>query len=152
MGAVFRQFWDEHNLRHIRIAEALDATKAIDRIYMDRRHAYRMPPADAEKIIWLSFRVAQITTGLVRRYHGLGIVAFHYTIKLHYCLHAALASRYCNPMFRDCSSGEDFMKTDRKLIRGCMYGNGLTTCSNVAVQKDLKGFALKADPTTRWWK
>ena len=72
-------------------------------------------------------------------------------IKLHYCLRAALASRYCNPMYGDCSSGEDFMKTARKLVRGCMYGNGLTTVSNVAVGEILKGFALEANPTTRWW-
>jgi hypothetical protein len=44
------------------------------------------------------------------------------------------------------------MKTARKLIRGCMYGNGLKTVSNVAVQKYLKAFAMKSYPTARWWK
>lgn len=150
MGSVFRKFHDETDRMHNRIAEALDATKAIDRMYMANRHAYRIPHADSREIIRLSFRVAQITTGLVRHYHDLSAVAFHYTIKLHYCLHATWATRYCNAVYGDCSSGEDFMNTARKLIRGCMYGNGLTACSNVAVQKYLKRFAFRSFTKAPW--
>ena len=150
MRLVFHEFYDPMDSRHARICEALEGMQVVDRLYMVHRHACRIPPEDADTIVDRSFKIAQITAGLVRYYHSRGAVAFHYTKKPHDCLTAALASKYTNPMGGDCSSGEDFMKTAKLAIRGSMYGNGLKKCSNVAIGKYVKGLQLKA--VRNWWK
>ena len=152
MGAVFRQFCDLSDARHIRILDGIKAMSETNRIYLMHRYANRIPRADSEKLIALSFEFCQISTGLVRYYHGRGIYAFHYTLKHHYCLHIALATRYYNPWFSECSSGEDYMKVAKRLVRGSMYGNRISKVANVALRKYIRGFSIERNPEAPWWK
>ena len=61
--------------RHIRILDGIKAMSETNRIYSLHRYANRIPRADSEKLIALSFECCQICTGLVRYYHGRGIYA-----------------------------------------------------------------------------
>ena len=151
MQAVFEKFWNPADQRHARISVCLQLMKEVDALYMKHRMEYRVPTEAARRIVEASFEIAQITTGLVRYYHARGTVAFHYTKKCHDCLHAALASKYCNPMHADCSSGEDFMKVAKQAIRGSMYGNRLGKVGNVALRKYVKAWHIKNGQRRAWW-
>ena len=105
---------DDENHRTVLLG--LEATTEVNRLYSLHAKAYRIPPMKAEIIVDKSFFVAQVTTALIHALHP-AIPLFHYTIKLHYTLHIALASRWCNPEHSDCSSGEDSMKVARRLIK-----------------------------------
>ena len=96
METVFREFADLSDARHIRILNCLRLMKEVNELYLVNRMADRIPPEHSARIIAGSFEIAQITARLVRYYHPRGVIAFHYTKKTHDCLHAALASTYCN--------------------------------------------------------
>ena len=152
METVFREFADLSDARHIRILNCLRLMKEVNELYLVNRMADRIPPEHSARIISGSFEIAQITAGLVRYYHPRGVIAFHYTKKTHDCLHAALASKYCNPMHGDCSSGEDFMKVAKQAIRGSMFGNRIGKTANVALRKYVKAWHLKRGQQRAWWK
>ena len=143
---------DDHNPRHQRVLKLLQGIKATNEIYDRHRNAYRIPAADAERLIQHSFDVAQQTSALIRAYHPDGIVLFHYTIKQHYCLHIALTARYTNPYFWDCSSGEDLMKVAKRLIHGSMFGNNCVQATNRAMTKYAKALHITLDDRQTWWR
>ena len=149
---VFRLYWNPGVHAHVRIVEGLEAMRETDRLYLLHRYANRMPQSDSDRVIAASFKFCQICTGLVRHFHGLRMPVFHYTLKHHYCLHIALSTKYLNPWHAECSSGEDYMKFAKRLVRGCMYGNRIYKVANVAVQKYIYGFTVKRCPRQRWWK
>jgi hypothetical protein len=152
METVFREFADLSDPRHIRILNCLKLMKEVNQLYLTNLRADRIPPQQSARIISASFEIAQITAGLVRYYHGQGVIAFHYTKKLHDCLHAAMASKYCNPMNGDCSAGEDFMKVAKQSIRGSMFGNRIAKSPNVALRKYVKAWHLKRGKQLAWWR
>jgi hypothetical protein len=110
MPSVFEAFMDATDPLHHRVPSGLRGIQATNEIYDANRTAYRFPAADAERLIHWSFDIAQQVTALIRAYHPKAIVLFHYTIKQHYTLHAALSARYTNPCYGDWTSGEDLMK------------------------------------------
>ena len=152
MPGVFQTLMDEDNPRHQRVLKLLQGIKATNEIYDRHRNAYRIPAADAERLIQHSFDVAQQTSALIRAYHPDGIVLFHYTIKQHYCLHIALAARYTNPYMWDCSSGEDLMKVAKRLIHGSMFGNNCVQATNRAMMKYAKALHITFDDRQPWWR
>ena len=111
-----------------------------------------MPQFDSDEVIRATFKFCQICTGLVRHFHEKRMPVFQYIIEHHYCLHIALSTKYLNPCMAECSSGEDYMKFARQLVRGCIYGNRIWKVANVAVRKYIRGFVIKRDPKQKWWK
>ena len=152
MGLVFRIFGDRDDPMHICIAECLDAIRDTDRIYESSRNEYRTPPADSKRLIELTFSIGRKISILIDYYHPRLIPCFHFTIKQHYTMHCALASAYTNPVHNECSSGENFMKFTKILLRGCMYGNPPARITNMAILKYVKGFEIKNKETAKWWK
>ena len=137
---------------HICIAECLDAIRDTDRIYESSRNEYRTPPADSKRLIELTFSIGRKISILIDYYHPRLIPCFHFTIKQHYTMHCALASRYTNPLYSECSSGENFMKFAKILLRGCMYGSPPARITNIAILKYVKGFEIKINDKAKWWK
>ena len=103
------------------------------------------------RLIELGYIMGQTTTKLIEHYHGLGVPVFHYTIKLHYTQHAMLVSQYSSPWLWECSSGEDFMKDGKRMIRGCMRGNPIHKPPNVLILKYVKSLHIELDPLSPWW-
>ena len=81
------------------------------------------PKEVAKQLIDKSFFAAQVVATLIKRLRRLRVPLFHYTIKLHYCLHIALATQSTNPFMGDCSSGEELMKACKKLIKESVFVN-----------------------------
>ena len=152
MPAVFREFMDAGNPRHQKVLVGLEIMKETNAILDSNRGAHRLPKPAADRLIELSFLLAQITTSLIKYYHPRRIPLFHYTQKQHDCLHLALTGRFTNPMHGDCSSGEVLMKTSKTLIRGSMYGNHPAKVGNVSLHKYAKALHIKMSPAAPWWK
>ena len=152
MGLAFRICWDPVDTMHVKIAECLDAIRDTDRIYESTRNDYRTPPADSRRLIELTFSIGRDVSILINHYHARAIPCFHFTIKQHYTMHCALASAYTNPAYGECSSGENFMKSAKILLRGCMYGNPPARITNMAILKYVKGFEIKHRGNATWWK
>ena len=152
MPAVFRKFMDADDPRHRKVLLGLETIKETNTILDSNRSAYRLPTPAADRLIELSFLIAQTTTSLIKYYHPRLIPLFHFTQKHHDCLHLALVGRFTNPMHGDCSSGEALMKFAKKLIRGSMFGNHPAKTGNVALHKYAKGLHIKMDPAGPWWK
>lgn len=152
MHLVFNEFMDEANPQHIRVRHLLLANKEVTDIYDEHVHAHRFPAEASERLIRLEFEIAQDVSALIQFYHPLAMPLFHFTLKQHYTLHAALSSRYGNPSHGDCSSGEDLMKTAKAMIKGAMHGNGPVQTSNKAMSKYVKALHLSYDSVHPWWK
>ena len=152
MPAVFRKFMDASNPRHQKVLLGLETIKETNTILDSNRCAYRLPTPAADRLIELSFLIAQITTSLIKYYHPRLIPLFHFTQKQHDCLHLALVGPFTNPMHGDCGSGEELMKVAKKLIRGSMFGNHPVKVGNVALHKYAKALHIKMDPAGPWWK
>ena len=52
---------------------------------------------------------------------------FDVTVKLHYLLHIAKASKYIHPKLGWCWSGEHFMKISKQLLASCSRGRSPTS-------------------------
>jgi hypothetical protein len=151
MPRVFEEHMNQDDPVHHRVLIGLKTIRDIDSIYDANRKEYRVPAEASRQLVQLSFLVAQVVTSLIKRFHPQRIPLFHYTIKQHYCLHISLVSAYTNPLVGDCSSGEDFMKAAKKLIKGSVYGNHPAKIGNVCIQKYLKGLHLRFDAESQWW-
>ena len=137
---------------HQRIATCLDEIRDTDQIYESNRHEYRIPERESRRLIRLTFSLGRSISILIEHYHAAGMPCFHFTIKQYHTMHCALASEYTNPYYGECSSGENFMKFSKALVRGCMYGNPPSRIPNVAILKYVKGFGIKHDAKRKWWK
>jgi hypothetical protein len=151
MPQVFEKHMDATNQVHRKVLIGLNAIKEIDAIYHEHRVEFKLPPAASDRLIELSFLVAKVVSSLIKFYHPRRIPVFHYTIKQHYCLHNAVASKYTNPLLGDCSSGEDLMKTAKKLIAASVHGNGPAKAGSVAIRKYMKGLHLQMDAHSALW-
>ena len=152
MPDVFEKHMDPGDFNHQRILLGLQAIRDIDNLYGKHMKDYCIPEEASKQLVDKSFFVAQVVTTLIKRLHPLRVPLFHYTIKQHYYLHIALTTQYTNPFMGDCSSGEDFMKACKKLIKGSVSGNSPGKIGSVAVEKYLKGFHLTLDVDSEWWR
>ena len=137
---------------HRRVLKVLEAMKETTTIYETHRTAYRFPPDASARLIALECEIAQDTARLTRAYHVRAMVLFHYTMKQHHTVHAALVSRFTNPCHGDCSSGEDLMKVAKALIKGASHGNGPLGTSNRAMSKYMKALHIIIDNERQWWR
>ena len=67
-------------------------------------------------------------------------------MKFHYMLELMLVSRYTNPLYGSCYSGEEMMGVVRKLVASCANGARPEVAANTALKKYTRGlaFMLKA--------
>ena len=151
MADVFENFMDTEDENHKMVLLMLCCLRDGNQILWDNRRTFRFPPDASAKFIELSFQAAQATTALIRAYHP-GVPLFHYTMKMHWALHIALATAYTNPWLWDCGSGEDLMKTIRKLMQGSKAGVPIWKTGNISLEEYLKAFRIMHNRDARWWK
>jgi len=156
LPAVFYEFMDKDNSKgqksnHEKVYFMLKCIRESNEIITAKRLCFRYPAAASDRLIQLSFAIAQCATALIRAYHP-DVPCFHFTLKTHLTLHIALSTKYTNPSMWDCSSGEDFMKICRRAIRGAMAGNRIHRTGCVALSKYLKALHVDWFADAAWWK
>ena len=155
LPAVFSEFMDKDNSKgqqanHEKVLLMLQCIRESNQIITANRLCFRYPPEASDRLIKLSFAIAQSATALIRIYHP-DVACFHFTLKTHLTPHIALCTKYTNPSMWDCSSGKDFMKICRRAIRGAMAGNQIHRTGYVALSKYLKALHVDWFGDAPWW-
>ena len=119
----------------------------LEDIMERNRHEFRIPRRESDKMVANAFAFCQLSTALSQHFHPSGTMLFHFTIKYHYLLHCALMSKYLNPNFFWCYSGEDMMARIKRVIVSAHSGTPAHVLVNKAMQKYIRGlgYTLSGD-------
>ena len=110
-----------------------------------------MPEADSEELIDASYELCRVVSDLIKHFHPLDIPLFNFTIKLHNSVHIALTSANTNPCHGDCSSGENFQKTMKTLVKSCTFGCKPPVATANATVKFAKALDMELGKAGKWW-
>ena len=110
--ALWREGMLAHDVKHIAILSALEASCRMDAILRHNKACYCLPEGAAQE--FMEQACVYVQNQIIVHNHG-GDRLFNLTFKHHQVLHCAHNAKYINPRLTWCFMGEDFMKLTKKV-------------------------------------
>ena len=146
----WNKWMDRTDKQHKQVRLMLQMVEKIEGVLEDNKSDYKLPDD-----VYAEFRkscqgLVQINATLGHHYHSQKMMLFHCTIKWHYVLHLALLSRYENPRFGSCYTGECMMQVAKTLVQSCHLGSPPHLVVNKVMRKYAHGLGMLCQPDV--WK
>ena len=120
--AAFEARMDRGDQVHRQIRLGLVYSNEVEDILDEQPDVFRLSDEAADRLQTSINNFLTIQTALGRRFHAMGDLLFHTTIKSHYLVHIGMNSSQLSPRHSWCYSGEDLMQKVKKLIQGAQGG------------------------------